>query len=88
MKNLMKLSALAGFSFAMIVIGACGGGGQGGGGNYNATVTVNGTAYTANGAVQYTVTSGVTYYRTGTDTNWQICQQCGGAGSTSTGTSR
>ncbi len=42
MKNLLKLAAIAGFCFAMIVIGACGGGGGGSSGSY--TVTVTGTA--------------------------------------------
>ncbi len=54
MKNLLKLSALAGISFAMIVFGACSGkkdenGKMSGGGSF--TATVNGTAYTATGSV-------------------------------------
>ena len=71
----------------MIVFSACGGGGGGGKGGY--TVTVNGTAYTATGSVSgtYTVTNGITYYRTGTDTNWNVCTTCGTGGSnTSTNT--
>ena len=83
MKNLLKLSALAGLCFAMIVFGACGGGGGGGKGGY--TVTVNGTAYSATGSAQYTVTNGYTYYRTGTATDWTIVPE-GASGSTSTST--
>ncbi len=72
MKNLLKLASLAGFCFAMIVFGACGGGSGGGGGAY--TVTVNGTAYTASGTANmvFTVTNGYTYYHTGTDTHWSL----------------
>jgi hypothetical protein len=86
MKNLLKLATLAGFCFAMIVFGACGGGDGGGSGGY--TVTVNGTAYTATGAVKgtYTVTNGMTYYTTGTDTNWHLCSNCNATSSTSTST--
>ncbi|MGZ3653655.1 MAG: hypothetical protein ACXVB9_00175 [Bdellovibrionota bacterium] len=74
MKNLLKLTTLAGFCFAMIVFGACGGGSGGGSGAY--TVTVNGTAYTAVGSGTFTVTNGMTYYKTGTETDWQLCTQC------------
>lgn len=74
MKNLLKLATLAGFCFAMIVFGACGGGSGGGGGAY--TVTVNGTAYsasgTASGSVNFTVTNGITYVTTGTSTEWRV----------------
>ncbi len=72
MKNLLKLSMLAGISFAMIVFGACGGGKGGGSGGY--TVTVNGTAYTASGSAggTFTVTNGMTYVKTGTETAWHI----------------
>lgn len=72
MKNLLKLSALAGICFAVVVFGACGGGGGGGKGGY--TVTVNGTAYSATGSIQYTVTDGRTYAKTGTDTDWHVIQ--------------
>lgn len=87
MKNLLKLTTLAGFCFAMIVFGACSGGDTGGGGSY--TVTVNGTAYTATGSgnATYTVTNGMTYYHTGTDTSWHVCTNCGVTSTTSTTTS-
>lgn len=85
MKNLLKLASLAGFCFAMIVFGACGGGGSGGGSGGGAyTVTVNGTAYTASGSYQYTVTNGYTYYKTGTETDWKLYT----GSSTSTGTAQ
>jgi hypothetical protein len=75
MKNLLKLSTLAAFCFAMIVFGACGGGSGGGGGQYAVTVTVNGTAYTANGSgsgtfTAYTLhTNNMTYTCTAADIN-------------------
>jgi hypothetical protein len=74
MKNLLKLTALAGFCFGMIVLGACGGGDGGGSGQYAVTVTVNGTAYTSSGSGSgtFTVTNGLTYWRTGTETAWHL----------------
>jgi hypothetical protein len=88
MTNLLKLASLAGLCFGMIALGACGGGSGGARGAY--TVTVNGTAYsasgTASGGLNYTVTNGLTYVATGTDTNWQVCTTCSVA-SSSTSTS-
>lgn len=86
MKNLLKLSAIAGISFAMVVFGACGGGSGGGKGGY--TVTVNGTAHSATGSFSgttngngtFTVMNGSTYVRYGTETAWTLYTPVGTGG--------